>query len=136
MVMAENDVLCADGWWDALYTDGQIPQEFYVVDFGKRYRVGGRAVEMYVDDFYGGGESDVLVSSPRTFGIWWHEQLSANPRKTDEIDVIFSETDGQVRADMNGDGKGQRGVDDTTFGKLVGALGVVDRRLSRKRSYL
>ena len=46
---------------------------------------------MYVYDFDGDGDNDVLSSAAHGFGIWWHEQ-TADGWKTHEIDKSFSQT--------------------------------------------
>lgn len=95
----KNDILCADGWWEApaKATAGE-PWKFNPVNFG------GKAAQMYAYDFDGDGDNDVLTSSPHAFGIWWHEQLTDGKWKTHELDRSFSQIHGVCLADINGDG--------------------------------
>jgi hypothetical protein len=99
----ENDILCADGWWEAPAGSREaIPDEgewkFHSVNFG------GQAAQMFAYDFDGDGDNDVLTSSPHAFGIWWHEQLPNGEWKTHQIDDSFSQTHAVCMADFNGDG--------------------------------
>ena len=59
---------------------------------------------MFVYDFDGDGDNDVLNSSPHAYGIWWHEQVGEDKWVKHEIDKSFSQTHGLALADMNGDG--------------------------------
>jgi hypothetical protein len=92
------DLLCGDGWWEAPASQGEGPWTFYPAPFG------GQAAQMYVQDFDGDGDSDVLTSSPHAYGIWWHEQVKPNQWKRHEIDKSFSQTHSVCVADINGDG--------------------------------
>ncbi len=58
---------------------------------------------MYVYDFDGDGDSDVLSSSAHMIGMWWHEQ-TPDGWKTHDIDRSFSQTHAMCFADINGDG--------------------------------
>lgn len=93
-----TDVLCAEGWWEA--PKGSLASEwkFHKAPFG------GGTAQLYVDDFDGDGDNDVLGSSPHAFGIWWFEQLPGGQWKTNEIDKSVSQTHGVCVADINGDG--------------------------------
>jgi hypothetical protein len=100
-----NDILCADGWWEAPagFSAGEWP--FHAAPFGERASRGeGKAAHLHVYDFDGDGDQDVLSSSPHAFGIWWHEQMPDGQWKTHEIDMGFSQTHAVCVADMNGDG--------------------------------
>jgi hypothetical protein len=114
------DVLCGEGWWECPAARSEKPWPFHPAPFG------GAAAQMYVQDYDGDGDGDVLTSSPHAFGIWWHEQVGPNQWKTHEIDKSFSQTHSVCTADFNGDGlpdfvtgkrfwahvKGDPGVDD------------------------
>lgn len=93
-----NDILCAEGWWEAPQSASDDPWLWHAAPFG------GKAAQMYVYDFDDDGDNDVLSSSPHAFGIWWHEQLGAGKWKTHEIDKSFSQTHGVCFADINSDG--------------------------------
>ncbi|MDP7016175.1 MAG: VCBS repeat-containing protein [Pirellulaceae bacterium] len=93
-----NDILCASGWWEAPVTKGKGLWKFHPAPWG------GKGAQMFVYDFDGDGDSDVLSSSPHAFGVWWHEQVDEGEWKTHEIDKSFSQTHGVCFADMNGDG--------------------------------
>lgn len=93
----KNDILCAEGWWQApKEEDGAW--KFHAVPLG------GKAAQMFVYDFDGDGDNDVLSSSPHAHGIWWHEQLGEGKWKQHEIDKSFSQTHGVCFGDINGDG--------------------------------
>jgi hypothetical protein len=64
---------------------------------------------MYVYDFDGDGDNDILSASAHDYGIWWHENKGPGAEdelawETHEIDKTFSETHAVVLADINGDG--------------------------------
>ena len=93
----KQDIVCEAGWWEqpASLTGGEWT--FHAVPFGS-------AAQMFVYDFDGDGDHDVLSSSPHAFGIWWHEQGSDGGWTKHEIDMSFSQTHGVCFVDMNGDG--------------------------------
>ncbi|MEO8494865.1 MAG: VCBS repeat-containing protein [Planctomycetota bacterium] len=98
-----NDILCADGWWEAPQSPSEDLWVFHEVQFGERAGE-GKAAQMFAYDFDGDGDNDVLSSSPHGFGIWWHEQFPGGNWKTHEIDKSFSQTHAVCLADINGDG--------------------------------
>ena len=98
-----NDMVVANGWWEAPVSLSDSPWKFHEAAFGEA--AGERkAAQMFVYDFDGDGDNDVLSSSPHAFGIWWHEQFPGGNWKTHEIDKSFSQTHGVCLADINGDG--------------------------------
>jgi hypothetical protein len=92
-----NDVLVAEGWWEAPAKASDAEWAFHAAPFGQ-------AAQMYAYDFDDDGDSDVLTSSPHGYGIWWHEHVGKNEWKQHEIDKSFSQTHGVCLADINGDG--------------------------------
>jgi hypothetical protein len=98
-----NDILSADGWWEAPVSASKDLWAFHEVPFGERAGE-GKAAQMFAYDFDGDGDNDVLSSSPHAFGIWWHEQFPGGNWKTHEIDKSFSQTHSVCLADINGDG--------------------------------
>jgi FG-GAP-like repeat len=99
-----DDILCADGWWEAPQSLSEDLWKFHKVQFGERTDKESKAAQMFVYDFDGDGDNDILSSSPHGFGIWWHEQFPGGNWKTHEIDKSFSQTHGVCLADINGDG--------------------------------
>ncbi len=93
-----NDILTAEGWWEAPETLSDDEWPFHPVDFG------GKTAHIYAYDFDGDGDSDVLSSSAHAFGIWWTENLGDGNWKRHEIDTSFSQTHSLCLADINGDG--------------------------------
>lgn len=93
-----HDIVCAKGWWEQPATLSAGPWKFHAAPFGNK------AAQMFVYDFDGDGDADVLSSSPHAYGIWWHEQRSGGKWQRHEIDISFSQTHGVCFADMNGDG--------------------------------
>lgn len=98
-----NDVVVADGWWEMPKGSSDAEWKFHAAEFGERAGDGGRAAHMYVYDFDGDKDNDVLATSPHGFGIWWHEQ-TAEGWKAHEIDSSVSQTHAVCLADINGDG--------------------------------
>lgn len=93
-----NDILCANGWWEAPESLAQTPWKFHPAPLGDA------AAQMYAYDFDGDGDADILSSSPHSYGIWWHEQVAPDQWKTHEIDMSFSQTHSVCLADISGDG--------------------------------
>ena len=92
-----HDVLVTAGWWEAPASGGDSEWKFHQATFGEP------CANMYVYDFDGDGDNDVLSSAAHQLGIWWHEQ-SADGWKTHEIDHSVSQTHAMCFADINGDG--------------------------------
>jgi hypothetical protein len=92
-----NDVLVKEGWWEAPAKSDGGEWQFHEAPFGED------CSQMYVYDFDGDGDNDVLSSAAHRLGIWWHEQ-TADGWQTHEIDKSFSQTHGLCLADINGDG--------------------------------
>ena len=92
------DVLTTGGWWQAPEDRVHGKWAFHAVNFGQP------CSQMYVHDFDGDGDQDVLSASAHNFGIWWHEQTPKG-WKTHEIDRSFSQTHSLCLADINQDGR-------------------------------
>ena len=93
---SRSDVLVIDGWWEAPSDKTQSPWVFHPV------KSGGPCSQMYVFDFDGDGDNDVLSSSAHQVGMWWHEQ-SPQGWTTHQISDAFSQTHSLCLADINGD---------------------------------
>jgi putative membrane-bound dehydrogenase-like protein len=108
-----QDVLITNGWWEQPEDPTEAPWRFHEAPFG------APCSQMYVFDYDGDGDADVLSGSAHDFGIWWYEQRLAATREgsasnadatteptwvTHEIDTSYSETHAVVLADINGDG--------------------------------
>lgn len=93
----KNDILVPAGWWKAPadLTGGEW--EFHKAALGEN------CANMYVDDFDGDGDSDVVSSAAHKTGIWWHERTK-DGWKTHLISDAFSQTHAMCYADMDGDG--------------------------------
>jgi VCBS repeat protein/FG-GAP repeat protein len=92
-----HDVLVPQGWWEAPADRSQTPWKFHAAALGEK------CAQMYVYDFDGDGDQDVLSSAAHQLGIWWHEQ-TADGWKTHDIDKTFSQTHALCLCDINGDG--------------------------------
>lgn len=92
-----NDVLVREGWWEAPAEASQAEWAFHAAPLGET------CSQMYVHDFDGDGDNDVLSSAAHHVGIWWHEQTPTG-WVTHEIDKSFSQTHAMCFADINGDG--------------------------------
>ena len=94
-----QDIVCPDGWWECPASANEsLEWKFH------KAPLGGLAAQMYVYDFDGDGDNDIIGSSPHAFGIWWYEQLPNGEWKQHEIDKSFSQTHAMCLADLNGDG--------------------------------
>jgi putative membrane-bound dehydrogenase-like protein len=93
-----DDLLVTAGWWEAPSKPTKEPWKFHPAPFGQP------AAQMYVYDFDGDGDQDVLSSSAHKAGLWWHEQTAPDQWQTHEIDSSIAQTHALVLADMNGDG--------------------------------
>ncbi len=58
--------------------------------------------QMYVFDFDGDGDNDILSTAAHRVGMWWHEQTPEG-WKDHEIDKSFTQTHALCVADVNGD---------------------------------
>jgi putative membrane-bound dehydrogenase-like protein len=107
-----KDVLIIEGWWEQPADPEALPWTFHAAPFGKP------CSHMQVYDYDGDGDADVLSASAHDYGIWWHENLSKDPKAspggadgsspewaTHDIDTSYSETHSVVLADVNNDGK-------------------------------
>lgn len=92
------DVLVPQGWWEAPSESSAAEWKFHAAPLGEN------CAQMYVFDYDGDGDSDVLSSSAHAIGIWWHEQQPEGRWQTHEIDKSFSQTHALCQADINGDG--------------------------------
>jgi hypothetical protein len=92
-----NDVIVKDGWWQSPSDTSASEWVFHPA------KLGNDCSQMYVYDFDGDGDNDVLSSAAHQVGIWWHEQTPEG-FTTHEIDKSFSQTHGLMMADINGDG--------------------------------
>jgi len=92
-----NDVLVPQGWWEAPEGHAAGEWEFHPANFGDD------CSHMYVHDFDGDGDQDVLSASGHRFGVWWHEQVDGE-WVTHTIDDSFSQTHSLMLVDINGDG--------------------------------
>ncbi|MFO0870603.1 MAG: PVC-type heme-binding CxxCH protein [Pirellulales bacterium] len=93
-----DDLLVTAGWWEAPERHAGEPWKFHKAGFGEP------AAQMYVFDYDGDGDADVLSSSAHRRGIWWHEQVGPDQWSTHEIDASIAQTHALVLADINGDG--------------------------------
>ncbi len=91
-----TDILVIQGWWEAPSDKAQSTWVFHPVNFGEP------CSQMYVYDFDGDGDNDVLSSSAHQTGMWWHEQ-KPDGWETHVIDKSFSQTHSMCLADINGD---------------------------------
>lgn len=96
-----EDVVFREGWWEAPADRKQSDWKF------NRANLGAECAQMYIRDFDGDGDSDVLSSSAHNYGIWWYEQTRDNDTIKwikHEIAKNFSQTHGLMMADVDGDG--------------------------------
>ena len=91
-----TDVLVKEGWWEAPAGASETAWRFHAAPFGED------CAQMYVYDFDGDGDNDVLSSSAHRIGIWWHEQLP-DGWKTHTIFKDISQTHSLNLVDINGD---------------------------------
>jgi hypothetical protein len=97
------DVLTTAGWWEQPAEKSSSAWRFHPALLGQP------SAQMYVYDFNGDGQNDVLTSSAHGFGIWWHEQRRSDQGGESQwithlIDSSISQTHALVQADINGDG--------------------------------
>ena len=65
-----TDLIVTRGWWEAP-ADASAPNEWKFT----AAPLGEDCAQMYVYDFDGDGDNDVLSTSAHRLGMWWHEQL-------------------------------------------------------------
>jgi hypothetical protein len=94
----KNDILVPQGWWEA-------PEDRLAGDWKFHpAKLGENCAQMYVYDFDGDGDNDVLSSAAHAVGMWWHEQVTDGEFQTHLIDDSFTQTHALCLADINGDG--------------------------------
>ena len=74
-----------EGWWEAPADKSQTTWVFHPVKFGEP------CSQMYVYDFDGDGDNDVLSSSAHQVGIWWHEQTPDGWKTHDDFRRVFAD---------------------------------------------
>ena len=96
------DVIIKEGWWEAPADCRKSDWTFHEADLGEA------SAQMYVHDFDGDGDQDVVSSSAHAYGIWWHEQTQDEQGKltwTEHLIIKdFSQTHGLALIDINADG--------------------------------
>jgi hypothetical protein len=92
-----NDVIVPNGWVEQPAVQTSEPWTFHVAPFGEAQ------AQMYVSDFDGDGDNDVVGSSAHRRGIWWYEH-DGDKWTTHKIDDSIAQTHSLILADMNGDG--------------------------------
>jgi len=93
-----KDIVCKAGWWEAPGQTTDAEWKFHPAPLGDD------CAQMYVHDFDGDGDSDVLSTAAHRVGMWWHEQLGNEKWQTHLIDDSFTQTHALCLADINGDG--------------------------------
>jgi len=94
----KQDILVTKGWWEAPSQPTEGEWKFHPAPLGED------CAQMYVYDFDGDGDNDVLSSAAHKVGIWWHEQLPEGKWQTHLIADDFTQTHALCLADINGDG--------------------------------
>lgn len=102
----KNDILIAEGWWEAPADEQAKEWAWHGVNFNRlaNPKHGAGFAQLYAFDIDGDSDSDVFGSSPHAFGTWWFEQTGKDQWQAHEIDMSFSQVHGVCLADMNGDG--------------------------------
>jgi hypothetical protein len=95
-----KDIFVREGWWEAPADRMQTPWPFHPAPLGEP------CSQMYSYDFDLDGDQDVVSASAHAYGIWWHEQVQRDGKRTFDrhlIDSTFSQTHGVAFLDMNAD---------------------------------
>ena len=83
----KNDIVIADGWWEA--TCECRPQRVEVSCREARWPAQRRCMPT---TSMATATTTSSASSPHGFGMWWHEQIGKDEWKQHEIDKTFSQT--------------------------------------------
>ncbi len=101
-----NDVLIPHGWWEAPEDRKAVEWEFHPFALSKEE---GKdplpASNLWAEDLDLDGDSDIIMSSAHTYGVWWFENLDGTKFKYHLIDETCSQTHAMEFVDMNGDGQ-------------------------------
>ena len=94
-----KDVMIKDGWWE-MPKDLNLNWTFHPLNLKHD------CSQIYVQDFDGDGDMDILTSSAHDYGTWWHEikNLATGEVETHEIQRHLSQTHSLQQVDVNGDG--------------------------------
>lgn len=103
------DVLIPHGWWQAPDDPTDSPWTFHATPLSRpEEKTPLRAANIYVDDLDGDGDSDVIMTSAHSYGVWWFENTGGNekPEFTYHlIDESYSQTHAVEFVDIDGDGQ-------------------------------
>jgi hypothetical protein len=118
-----NDILTPKGWFEAPADPATGQWTFHATDWEQVPAPAGRAGTpppatpartqfgfMYVIDLNGDGRMDVLTTAAHDYGVYWFEQLAAEPGKEAQwvrhtIDNSWSQAHASALVDLNGDGQ-------------------------------
>jgi hypothetical protein len=103
----KNDLLIPHGWWKQPKKQTAAAWEFHPFTLSKDGKGDPlKGANMHVEDLDLDGDSDIIMSSAHTFGVWWFENDGSNSNFTYHlIDESYSQTHGMAYVDMNGDGQ-------------------------------
>lgn len=95
-----KDVIIKEGWWE-MPKDLRLAWTFHPLNL--KYDCS----QIYLQDFDGDGDLDILTSSAHDYGTWWHEikNLATGEVETHEIQRSLSQTHSLQQVDVNGDGQ-------------------------------
>lgn len=96
-----NDVLIAQGWWEAPKDPTSANWQFHPANLGPA------CANIIVYDLDADGDNDVITSSAHDYGIWWFEQLAGTTGPQFKQHLIWkesSQTHAIILADLNKDG--------------------------------
>jgi len=115
-----NDILTPKGWFEAPPDPANGEWKFHATDWetppgAPSAAAGTPPVRtqfgfMYALDLNGDGRMDVLTTNAHDYGIYWFEQLAAEPGKEPQwirhtIDSTWSQSHSSALVDLNGDGQ-------------------------------
>jgi hypothetical protein len=107
----KQDILTGKGWYQNLSANRNSAKwKFHAIPLDSMADAEGRGLtfsHMYVNDFDGDGDHDIIGSSAHRYGLWWFEQKKDGKNMTfvkHEISMAYSQLHSVAATDLDKDG--------------------------------
>jgi hypothetical protein len=107
----KQDILTGKGWYESLSSDrGNAKWKFHAIALDSMADAEGTGLtfsHMYVNDFDGDGDNDIIGSSAHRYGLWWFEHQKKGKHINfvkHEISMDYSQLHAMAAIDLDKDG--------------------------------